>query len=141
VLGTELERHGCRPLDLNQEPLADAGRVSFSLSLSFRSGHTVPEDASKPLYDWSMQRDMQREEARKVITSALRLARERVTGGLDEKEVRRERLSDLMARMDAGTGQRPTGDDLTDALGDPDDNEVREAIRAWSQEDAPVTPQ
>jgi hypothetical protein len=93
------------------------------------------------LYDCSMQQEMQRDEARKVITSALWLAKERVTGEISPKEIARERLSDLIVRMGVGMEGRPTGADLTEALGDPDDREVREAVRVWSQEDAPVTPQ
>jgi hypothetical protein len=77
-----------------------------------------------------MQRQMQREEARKVIVSALYLARERVTGDLDAKVIRRERLTDLMARMGTGMTPRPTADDLSEVLADPD-AEVREAIEAW----------
>jgi hypothetical protein len=87
-----------------------------------------------------MQREMQRDQARKVITSALWLAKERVTGELDEKEITRERLADLSVRMGTGMESPPSAADLTEALGDPDDGEVREAIRVWSQGDAPVTP-
>lgn len=116
-------------------------RVSLSLNLSFRSGHTVPDSLTAALYDCIMQREMQREEARNVIVSALWLARERVTGDLDEKEIARERLADLMVRMGTGMENPPTAADLTDALGDPGDDEIRAAIRAWSQEDAPLTPQ
>lgn len=84
---------------------------------------------------------MQRDEARKILVSALWLARERATGEPGQKEIVRERLSDLMGRMGIGMDARPTGADLTEALGDPDDGEIREAIRVWSQEDIPVIPQ
>lgn len=84
---------------------------------------------------------MQRDEARKVITSALWLAKERVTGELDEKEITRERLSDLMARMGIGADQRPSAADLTEALGGDLAPDVSAAIGEWSREDVPVTPQ
>ena len=94
-----------------------------------------------PLYDWNMQRKMQRDEARKVLTSALWLAKERVVGELNEKEITRERLADLSVRMGTGMDNPPSAADLAEALGDPDDGEIREAIRVWSQEDAPSIPQ
>lgn len=112
-------------------------QVSLSLNFSLCSGHKVPDRITVPHYDYNMQRN----EARKVITSALWLAKERVTGDLDAKEIRRERLSDLIVRMGVGMENRPTAGDLTEALGDPDDGEIREAVRVWSQEDAPVIPQ
>lgn len=87
-----------------------------------------------------MMCNMQREEAREVIESALRLTRERVAGGLDEKEIQRERLADLIARMRPDGCEEPTAADLADALGDPDGKGLREAIRAWA-EDAPGIPQ
>lgn len=78
-----------------------------------------------------MQREMQREEARKVIVSALWLARERVTGDLDEKDIARERITDLMARMRTGADSRPAAGDLAEVLGD-SDAEVRAALAAWT---------
>ena len=78
-----------------------------------------------------MQRDMQREDARKVLVSALWLARERITGDLDEKQIRHERFTDLMARMGTGMQPRPTEEDLREVLTDPDD-EVMEALAAWT---------
>lgn len=80
---------------------------------------------------------MQREEARKVISSALWLARERTTGELDEKEVRRERLADLMTRMKVGMDDPPTAGDLLEVL-DGSDPEIAAAVAAWSPEDAPA---
>lgn len=78
-----------------------------------------------------MQQNMQREEARKVITSALWLAKERVTGNLEEKQIRRERIRDLMARMQVGADPRPNGDDLREVLAD-QDPEIRAALAAWT---------
>jgi hypothetical protein len=83
---------------------------------------------------------MDRREAREVITGALKTARERVVGELDAKEIQRERLADLIVRMDQGAGSKPTAEDIRDALGDPDDGRLRRAIEAWSQEDTPVVP-
>lgn len=116
-------------------------QVSLSLNLSLCSGHTVPDRTTEALYDCIMQRQMQRDEARKVITSALWLAKERVVGELNAKEIDRERLADLSVRMGIGMESPPSAADLTEALGNPDDGEIRQAIRVWSQEDAPVTPQ
>lgn len=81
--------------------------------------------------------------ARDVIVAALRLARERATGDMAEKEIRRERLADLALRAvlyagDPGDPGRPTADDLRDVLGDPDDKGLRDALKAWSAGDAPV---
>lgn len=84
---------------------------------------------------------MQRDEAREVITAALRLAKERVTGDLEAKEIMRERLADLIVRMDPRTGCPPEAADLTEVLGEDLEPSVRKAVGAWSQEDAPVTPQ
>lgn len=82
---------------------------------------------------------MQREDARNVLVSALWLAKERVVGELDDKEVARERLSDLVIRMREGAESPPTAADLADVLDD-SDPEVKEAVAAWSQEDAPGGP-
>jgi hypothetical protein len=70
-------------------------------------------------------------EAGEIILGALKLARERVTGDPDEKEIRRERLADLIARIRVGGSARPSAGDLKDALGDPDDSEIRTALAAW----------
>lgn len=78
-----------------------------------------------------MQRDMQREDACKVLVSALRLARERVTGELDEKEFARERIADLTARMRTGAESAPTAGDLREVLAD-QDPEIRAALAAWT---------
>jgi hypothetical protein len=78
-----------------------------------------------------MQRDMQREDARKILTSALWLARERVTGELDEKKIKRERITDLTARMVIGADNRPTGEDLREVLAGQDED-VRAALAAWT---------
>lgn len=78
-----------------------------------------------------MQQNMQREEARKVISSALWLAKERVTGDLEEKQVKQERIRDLMARMEIGADPRPTGEDLREVLAD-QDPEIRAALAAWT---------
>jgi hypothetical protein len=72
-------------------------------------------------------------QAQEIIEQALTLARERVTGELNEKEARRERLSDLIARMNFPE-VRPTAEDLTEALGDPDRKVLREAIAVWQAE-------
>jgi hypothetical protein len=111
-------------------------QVSLSLNLSFRSGHTVPEGAVESLYYCRMAMD--REHARDVIIATLKLAKERVTGDLDQKEIRRERLADLIVRMDL-EDDTPTAQDLAEMLGDPDDGEpeLRRAMAAWSQEDVP----
>jgi hypothetical protein len=79
---------------------------------------------------------MQREEARTVIRSALWLAKERVVGELDEKETRRERISDLMVRMGLGADNWLRAADLLVVLDD-SDPEIKEALAAWSPEDAP----
>jgi hypothetical protein len=78
-----------------------------------------------------MMRGMDIEEAGTVILGALRLAKERVTGELDEKERRRERLADLIVRMPLDEKARPTQEDLTEALGNPDDGKIRAAISIW----------
>jgi len=77
-----------------------------------------------------MQREMQRDEARKVLRSALWLARERAVGDLEEKKIARERISDLESRMGIGTDSQPTAGDLLEVLGD-DDAEIRAALAAW----------
>lgn len=71
-----------------------------------------------------------------VIVSALRLARERVTGEDPEaKERRREALADMVIRvqMHSALNQvpRPTKAELTEILGDPDDGDLRRALEAW----------
>jgi hypothetical protein len=71
------------------------------------------------------------EEAGTVIIGALKLAKERVTGELDEKERRRERLADLIVRMPLDEEARPTQEDLTEVLGNPDDGKIRAAISIW----------
>jgi len=70
-----------------------------------------------------------------VIMDALRLARERVTGDdPEEKERQRERLADLIVRMHAANAAaRPTGTELSEALGNPDDGRLRQAISAWDR--------
>jgi hypothetical protein len=75
---------------------------------------------------------MERDKAREVVTDALRLARERLTGTLEEKAIWRERIADLIARMQPGEGFRPTTDDLREVLGD-SDAEVRAAIEACTR--------
>lgn len=72
-----------------------------------------------------------------VIIPALRLARERVTGDdVDAKERRREALADMIIRtrmhgvMGPGVA-RPTAQELKEALGDPDDGDLRKALAAW----------
>jgi hypothetical protein len=74
--------------------------------------------------------------AAEVIVSALKLARERVTGDDPEaKERRREALADMVIRvqMHGALDQvpRPTADELTALLGDPDDGDLRKALAAW----------
>lgn len=71
-----------------------------------------------------------------VIVSALRLARERVTGDDPEaKERKREALADMIIRvqMHSALNQvpRPTKAELTEILGDPDDGVLRKALAAW----------
>jgi hypothetical protein len=83
---------------------------------------------------------MQREEARTVIRSALWLPEgPRLGGELDEKETRRERISDLMVRMGLGADNWPRAADLLVVLDD-SDPEIKEALAAWSPEDAPPHP-
>jgi hypothetical protein len=68
-----------------------------------------------------------------VIIEALKLERERVTGDdVDAKERRREELADAMVRVQMHANvSRPTAEELTSLLGDPDDGELRRAIAAW----------
>lgn len=72
-----------------------------------------------------------------VIVSALKLARERVTGDDPEaKERRREELADMVIRvqMHGALNQvpRPTAEELTALLGDPGDGDLRRALAAWA---------
>ena len=83
---------------------------------------------------------MTREQARKAIISALWLTRERLTGDLEYKKIRRERLTDLKARMGTGAENPPAAADLREVL-DESIPGIREAIAVWSPEEAPVTPQ
>jgi len=73
---------------------------------------------------------MQRDEARKVLRSALWLAREQAVGDLEEKKIARERITDLEARMGIGMDSQPTAGDLREVLGD-GDAEIRAALAAW----------
>jgi hypothetical protein len=71
-----------------------------------------------------------------VIVSALKLARERVTGDDQEaKERKREELADMIIRvqMHGALNQvpRPTAQELTALLGDPDDGALRRALASW----------
>jgi hypothetical protein len=72
-----------------------------------------------------------------VIVAALKLARERVTGDDPEaKELRRDDLGDLATRVilyhDRPEAEgRPSAGELTEALGDPDDGNLRRALAAW----------
>lgn len=71
-----------------------------------------------------------------IILTTLRLAKNRLAGTLEEKEIRRERLDDLIARVvvhgDKPEAEgRPAREELTEALGDPDDGEIRAALAAW----------
>ena len=70
-----------------------------------------------------------------TIVAALRLARERVTGDLADKERRREALSDMIIKVQMhdsiGMVPRPTAAELSRILGDPDDGELRRALGAW----------
>lgn len=102
--------------------------VSFSLNFSFCSGHNVPDGAGVPPYAFPV--DIV--QAQDIIDGALKLARERVTGELDAKTARRERLSSLIVRVSSPEA-RPSAAELTEALGDPDDREVREALREWER--------
>jgi hypothetical protein len=73
---------------------------------------------------------------RDVIVAALLLAKERLTGELDVKEIQRERIADLIVRAalygdNQSQPERPTAADFTQVLGDPDDRLLREAISAW----------
>jgi hypothetical protein len=77
--------------------------------------------------------------ATEVIVSALKLARERVTGDDPEaKERRREALADMVIRVQThgvlNQAPRPTAEELTALLGDPDDGELRKAIAAWGDQ-------
>lgn len=71
-----------------------------------------------------------------VIVAALRLARERVTGDDPEaKERRREELADAAVRVRTHHAvthvSKPTAEELTSLLGDPDDGDLRRALAAW----------
>lgn len=95
----------------------------------------IPDVTIAPHYDLHMDT----EESRPVLLGALRLAKERVTGDdPTAKERQRERISDMIARLRLNTApgddRRPTAAELTELLGDPDDGELRAAIRAWEQE-------
>lgn len=83
------------------------------------------------------------DEPSEVIVSALRLARERVTGNdLEEKISRRMQLTDLITRAQLAPGAglfgttRPSAAELREALGDPDDKALRDALAGW--EDSPA---
>jgi hypothetical protein len=75
--------------------------------------------------------------ARDRITAALQLARQRVTApDLGEKDAKRAKLDELIVRMNIGPGsgpdyERPTADELRDALGDPDEADIRHALDEW----------
>ena len=78
---------------------------------------------------------MTRDEAADILIEALGLARERVTADtVDGKREKRDRLrnavSGLWTGRDAGQGG-PSGADLRELLGDPDDKRLRQAISAW----------
>jgi hypothetical protein len=80
---------------------------------------------------------MNTEESCPVLLGALRLAKARVTGDdLDAKDRQLERIADMTVRLrlvaPPGDIRRPTAAELTELLGDPDDAELRAAIRAWA---------
>jgi hypothetical protein len=71
-----------------------------------------------------------------VIVAALFLAGERMTGDdLEVKMRRRQALADTALRVQAHDSvtqvHRPTAEELTGLLGDPDDGELRRALAAW----------
>lgn len=71
-----------------------------------------------------------------VIVSALKLARERLTGDdLEAKERKREELADMVIRVQMhgylDQVSRPTAEELIALLGDPDDGDLRRALAAW----------
>jgi len=81
--------------------------------------------------------DEQENSPQDVILGALRLAKERVIGELEPKEIARERLADLIVRvgMYGGTpaaAERPTAADIAEALGYPEDRNLGKALRAWA---------
>jgi hypothetical protein len=73
---------------------------------------------------------MTHDEAAEVLTAALRLKRERVTGSLDEKAGTRAALSEAISMMTA-VPVRPTAEHLRELLGEFDGPRVREALAAW----------
>lgn len=80
--------------------------------------------------------------ARDTILAALRLAKERVTGELDAKEIQRERLSDLIVRVglygdNPAAEERPGAPDLRDVLGIRD-TPLQDALKAWAAGDPPA---
>lgn len=86
--------------------------------------------------------EQQGSSARDTILAGLRLAKERVTGELDAKEIQRERLSDLLARVglygdNPGHENRPTEADLREALG-AHAGMFRPALEEWAAGDSPA---
>lgn len=78
---------------------------------------------------------------RNVILDALMMARLRATGDPEAREIRRERLADLIVRVTAhgkGPFERPTADDLREALGYPGERYVRDALKEWAAGDPPA---
>lgn len=74
--------------------------------------------------------------ARDRIGQALLLKRERVTGDtIADKDAQRSTLDALILRLstpsDAPGMGRPTADELRDALGDPDEADIRHALDQW----------
>jgi hypothetical protein len=69
------------------------------------------------------------------IVQALQLARERVVDpDLGEKDAKRAKLDELIVRMSVQPGagyERPTAAELRDALGDPDETDIRHALDEW----------
>jgi hypothetical protein len=111
------------------------GNLILNLSLSLRSGGDDTRSLASDRYDSAMTEE-EGVPPEDVIVSALKLARERVTGDdADAKQRRREELADMIIRVQMHGSidrvPRPTAEELTALLGDPDDGELRRALAAW----------
>jgi hypothetical protein len=72
---------------------------------------------------------------RKTLNQALGLACERVTGDdVRWKRERKQHIISLMTHVTAGVKPQPTAAELRDALGDPDDRELRRILDAWDSQ-------
>jgi hypothetical protein len=74
------------------------------------------------------------QDTKQVLIDALGLAAERVTGDdLAAKDSRRRYLLELKAGVMVGGEAAPSSQELAEALGDPEDSILRQAISAWGE--------